>query len=123
MRIRSFLLAAISALILALSSWAMASDEGSRKASSLWLSSPEYRLPGLSLPSSLFRDPPSLTRQYSLGGKDWMPFFGLGFQGGETTDLSRQLFRESLSDGRAASSGLNRTLMPNEFQGGLRIPF
>ena len=74
----------------------------------------------------LFRDPPTLTPHYGGSNKSWIPFFGLGFQGGETSDITRQLFRESMRqslDTRSSISSLEKSLVPNEFQGGLRIPF
>jgi hypothetical protein len=73
--------------------------------------------------TSLFRDPPTLTSRFGLG-TSFLPFIGMGFQGGETSDVTRQVLRESTFDTRTPlSNRLSQGLIPNEFQAGLRIRF
>jgi len=74
--------------------------------------------------SKVFRDIPSISADYSVGGTTLMPYIGAGFGSGYTSDLDR-----SLSGGSSIQidSGLRtffgQGLTPSEFQMGVRIPF
>ena len=57
-----------------------------------------------------------------------MPYIGLGFSGGETTDVNRTAARQSqlqssVQQDRLLNDILGKSLVPNEFQLGIRIPF
>ena len=78
--------------------------------------------------NNLFSEPPSLAGQYRVHGAKVMPYIGLGFTGGETTDVNRTVTRESalrsaLQQDRLMTDSLGKTLVPNEVQLGVRIPF
>jgi len=82
-----------------------------------------YLLPPVQSPL-LFREPPTLTSRYGFQQNAVLPFIGLGFQGGETGDVTRQAWRQSMLNAQLKSPNLfQQTLVPNEFQAGLRIPF
>lgn len=74
--------------------------------------------------SKVFRDIPSISGDYSVGGTTLMPYIGAGFGSGYTSELDR-----SLSGGSSiqTESGLRtlfgQGLTPSEFQMGVRIPF
>ena len=80
--------------------------------------------PGPSTPSNVFRNIPSFSGDYSVGGTRLMPYIVAGFGNGYTSDLDR-----SLSGGPSiqTDSGLRNLfgqgLTPSEFQMGIRIPF
>ncbi|MEQ1628335.1 MAG: hypothetical protein ABL965_13150, partial [Nitrospira sp.] len=48
-------------------------------------------LPLSSPSSSMFRDIPSISGRYSVGGRTIMPYLGAGFGGGYTSELNRSL--------------------------------
>jgi hypothetical protein len=82
---------------------------------SLMLSSPS---------SSMFRDIPSISGRYSVGGRTIMPYLGAGFGGGYTSELNRSLTGPPpVQSDVGLRSPLGQGLSPNEFQLGLRIPF
>ena len=82
---------------------------------SLMLSSPS---------SSMFRDIPSISGRYSVGGRTIMPYLGAGFGGGYTSELNRSLTGPPpVQSDVGLRSPLGQGLSPNEFQMGLRIPF
>ncbi len=100
---------------------------------------PSVSLPGLSLPQSgtsitdhltvsselqnnLLSQPPVLTGRYTLNGQTVLPYIGAGFGGGEPTDLNRTIMRAGQEE-RILRDSLGKTLVPNEFQLGVRIPF
>ena len=80
--------------------------------------------PGPSTPANVFRNIPSISGDYSVGGTRLMPYIGAGFGSGYVSDLDR-----SLSGGPSiqTDSGLRNLfgqgLTPSEFQMGIRVPF
>ena len=81
-------------------------------------------MPDLAAPSTFFREVPSISGQYSFGGRPVLPYLGAGFGNGYTSDLDRSLNHPRST---AVDSGfrtqLGQGLAPNEFQMGIRIPF
>ena len=79
---------------------------------------------GPSTSSKVFRDIPSISGDYSVGGTTLMPYIGAGFGSGYASDIER-----SLNGGPTVQtdSGLRtlfgQGLTPSEFQMGIRIPF
>lgn len=81
-------------------------------------------LPLSSPSSSIFRDIPSISGRYSVGGRTIMPYLGAGFGGGYTSELNRSLTGPPpVQSDIGLRSPLGQGLSPNEFQMGLRIPF
>lgn len=81
-------------------------------------------LPLSSPSSSMFRDIPSISGRYSVGGRTIMPYLGAGFGGGYTSELNRSLTGPPpVQSDVGLRSPLGQGLSPNEFQLGLRIPF
>jgi len=81
-------------------------------------------LPLSSPSSSIFRDIPSISGRYSVGGRTIMPYIGAGFGGGYTSELNRSLTGPPpVQSDVGLRSPLGQGLSPNEFQMGLRIPF
>lgn len=85
---------------------------------------PPIAVPSESASPSYFRDIPSISGRYSIGGRALLPYLGAGFSGGYGSEFNR-----SLGGGPPTHSdfGLRsqfgQTISPNEFQMGLRIPF
>jgi hypothetical protein len=80
--------------------------------------------PGLSTPSNVFRDIPSISGDYSGGGTKLMPYIGAGFGSGYASDLDRSLsVRPSTQIDSGSRSHFGQGLTPSEFQIGIRIPF
>lgn len=81
-------------------------------------------MPALTAPSTFFRDVPSISGQYSFGGRTVLPYLGAGFGNGYTSDLDRSLNnpRPMILD-PGFRTQLGQGLAPNEFQMGIRIPF
>lgn len=77
--------------------------------------------------STLFRDVPSLSSRYSIGGTTLLPFIGAGFGGGYSSERDRALNPSvsGLSDSglRTQWNQLGQGFSPNEFHMGIRIPF
>ena len=78
--------------------------------------------------NNVFSEPPTLAGRYIWNGSTVIPYIGLGFGGGETTDMTRTITRQSalqnsIQQDRLMSDVLGKTLVPNEFQLGVRIPF
>ncbi len=74
--------------------------------------------------SSIFRDIPSISGRYSVGGHTFMPYLGAGFGGGYTSELNRSLTGPPpVQSDVGLRSQFGQGLSPNEFQMGLRIPF
>jgi hypothetical protein len=76
----------------------------------------------------VFSQPPTLAGRYIVNGSTVIPYIGLGFGGGETTDVSRTAARQSMlqstvQQDRLLNDVLGKSLVPNEFQVGIRIPF
>jgi hypothetical protein len=81
-------------------------------------------LPLSSPSSSIFRDIPSISGRYSVGGRTIMPYLGAGFGGGYASELNRSLTGPPpVQSDIGLRSPLGQGLSPNEFQMGLRIPF
>src|SRR5690348_15243817 len=79
---------------------------------------------GLSDSPTLFRDVPSLSGTYSLGGRIVRPYVGAGFSDGYATDLDRSLHIAPSSASETGLRGmLGQNVAPSEFQMGVRIPF
>jgi len=73
---------------------------------------------------TMFRDVPSISGRYSLGGKALMPYVGVGFGGGYASEFDQSLAAPvpmQVEPGFRSQFGQVST--PNEFQMGLRIPF
>lgn len=73
---------------------------------------------------SLFRDVPSLSGRYSAGDMTILPYIGAGFGAGYNSQLDRAFTPNSQPQPNLNLGGLpGQTLVPNEFQMGIRIPF
>jgi len=74
--------------------------------------------------TTFFRDIPSISSRYSIGGQTFLPYVGAGFGNGYTTDLDRSLHRSpSAGSDLGLHNQLGQSVAPNEFQMGIRIPF
>ena len=78
--------------------------------------------------NNLFSQPATLAGRYTMNGSTVIPYIGLGFGGGETTDVNRTVARQSglqssIQQDRLMNDVLGKTLVPNEFHLGIRIPF
>ncbi|MDF0644222.1 MAG: hypothetical protein P0111_09335 [Nitrospira sp.] len=74
--------------------------------------------------SSVFRDIPSISGRYSIGGQTLLPYVGAGFGSGYATDLDRSLQRSPAAGSDQGLHGhFGQSVAPNEFQMGIRIPF
>ena len=79
---------------------------------------------GFSNSQPLFRDIPSLSGTYSVGGKTLRPYVVAGFSSGYATDLDRSLHIAPSSSPQTGLSGMfGQNVAPSEFQWGVRIPF
>lgn len=81
-----------------------------------------------SVMNNVFSQPPALTGRYTVNGSTVMPYIGLGFGGGETNDVNRTVTRQSalqnsVQQDRLLNDVLGKSIIPNEFQVGIRIPF
>ena len=73
---------------------------------------------------TLYKDVPSISGRYSVGGTIMMPYAGVGFNGGYATDLDRSLHSAPTTQTDPnLRSPLGQNLAPSEFQMGVRIPF
>ena len=80
--------------------------------------------PGSGLSPQFGREVPSISGQYSIGGTTVMPFLGAGFGGGYLSDVDRSMKSEfSTPADSGLSSWAGKSLVPNEFRLGIRIPF
>jgi len=81
-------------------------------------------IPGVSDSQTVFRDVPSVSGAYSVGGRTLRPYVGAGFSNGYATNLDRSL---NIAPSSSADSGLRgmlgQNVAPSEFQWGVRIPF
>jgi hypothetical protein len=73
---------------------------------------------------SLFRDVPSLSERYAAGHMRFLPYIGAGFGAGYNSELDR-MFAPNLHPQQNLNLGgqLGQSMVPNEFQMGIRIPF
>ena len=73
---------------------------------------------------SLFRDVPSLSERYSVREMRVLPYIGAGFGAGYTSELDRTLAPNVPPQHNLNLGGqLGQSMVPNEFQLGIRIPF
>jgi hypothetical protein len=73
---------------------------------------------------SLFRDVPSLSERYSVREMRVLPYIGAGFGAGYTSELDRTLAPNLPPQHNLNLGGqLGQSMVPNEFQLGIRIPF
>lgn len=77
--------------------------------------------------SALFREAPSISGRYSVGGTMLLPFIAAGFNGGYT-ERERAINPMTPIQGdqqglRGQWSPFGQGMAPNEFQMGVRIPF
>ena len=73
---------------------------------------------------SLFRDVPSLSERYSVREMGVLPYIGAGFGAGYTSELDRTLAPNVPPQHNLNLGGqLGQSMVPNEFQLGIRIPF
>ena len=75
--------------------------------------------------TTLMHEPPALRYQ---AGHAVVPFLGFGFSRGTATDLSGSMLRGlaqqgSFQDERILRDVMGKTVMPNEVQLGIRLPF
>lgn len=78
--------------------------------------------------SSLLREPPEVAGQYQIGRQTLVPFVGLGFSRGTTTDMSGTMMRSigqqsTLQEDRLLRDVMGHSMLPNEVQLGIRLPF
>ena len=73
---------------------------------------------------SLLRDVPSLSGRYSAGHMTFLPYIGAGFGAGYNSELDRAFTPNMQPQQNLNFGGLpGQSLVPNEFQMGIRIPF
>jgi hypothetical protein len=73
---------------------------------------------------SLFRDVPSLSERNSVGHMRFLPYIGAGFGAGYNSELDRTLAPNLPPQHNLNLGGqLGQSMVPNEFQMGIRIPF
>ena len=73
---------------------------------------------------SVFRDVPALSRRYSIGDMTFLPYVGAAFGAGYTSELDRSFAPNLQSQQNLNVGGLSgQSMVPNEFQMGVRIPF
>lgn len=85
---------------------------------------PPIMAPSASASSSDFRDVPSISGRYSIGGRTLLPYIGAGFSGGYGSEFNRSLggVPPALSD-FGLRSQFGQSVSPSEFQMGIRISF
>ena len=73
---------------------------------------------------SLFRDVPSLSGRYSGRNMLFLPYIGAGFGAGYNSEVDRTFGPNLQPQQNLNLGGLpGQSMVPNEFQMGLRIPF
>ncbi len=74
---------------------------------------------------NVYRDLPTISSRYSVGGTTLMPYVGAGFGNGYTSDLDRSLNGGASALGDTSLRNLfgTQNLTPNEVRLGIRIPF
>ena len=74
--------------------------------------------------NSMFLDVPSLSERYAGGHRTFLPYIGAGFGAGYNSELDR-MFVPNLHPQQNLNLGgqLGQSMVPNEFQMGIRIPF
>ncbi|HEU4683967.1 MAG TPA: hypothetical protein VFS39_05650 [Nitrospira sp.] len=88
------------------------------------LAPPSDAMPGPSASPPVFRDVPSVSGRYSVGGTTLMPYMGAAFSSGYATELDRSLNTPVATANELHFRSLfGQSVTPNEFQMGVRIPF
>ena len=75
--------------------------------------------------SPLLQDVPTLSKRYSVGGTTLVPYVGAGFGSGYVSELDRSLNTapSSVPSDSGLRSLFGQSLIPNEVQLGIRLPF
>ncbi|WP_455388953.1 hypothetical protein [Petrachloros mirabilis] len=74
--------------------------------------------------STIFRDIPSISGRYSVGGIAIMPYLGAGFGGGYAMEFDQFLVAlVPMQTDPGSRSRFGQVSTPNEFQMGFRMPF
>lgn len=74
--------------------------------------------------STLFRQAPTLSGQVRVSEQTLIPYIGAGFGGGYVTERDRALnLQPVLPQHSLFGDSMGKSMMPNEFQMGIRIPF
>jgi len=85
---------------------------------------PPIAAPSESASPSYFRDIPSISGLYSIGGRTLLPYIGAGFSGGYSAEFNRSLGGTPPTQSDfGLRSQFGQSVSPNEFQMGVRIPF
>ena len=73
---------------------------------------------------SVFRDVPAIGGRYSAGSMTFLPYIGAGFGAGYNSELDRTFAPNLQPQQNLNAGGLQgQSMVPNEFQMGIRIPF
>ena len=76
------------------------------------------------LRSDLFRQSPVLSGRLRVSEQTLIPYIGAGFGGGYVTERDRALNPQPvLPQQNLFGESMGKSMMPNEFQMGIRIPF
>ena len=74
--------------------------------------------------ADLFRQSPVLSGRLRVSDPTWIPYIGAGFGGGFVTERDRALSPQpALPQQNLFGDSMGKSMMPNEFQMGIRIPF
>jgi len=74
--------------------------------------------------SDLFRQSPVLSGRLRVSDQTLIPYIGAGFGGGYVTERDRALNPQpTLPQQNLFGESMGKSMMPNEFQMGIRIPF
>ena len=74
--------------------------------------------------AALFRQSPVLSGRLRVSEQTLIPYIGAGFGGGYVTERDRALGPQpSLPQQNLFGESMGKSMMPNEFQMGIRIPF
>ncbi len=74
--------------------------------------------------AELFRQSPVLSGRLRVSEQTVIPYIGAGFGGGFVTERDRALNPQpTLSQQNLFGDSMGKSMMPNEFQMGIRIPF
>ena len=74
--------------------------------------------------ADLFRQSPVLSGRLRVSEQTLIPYIGAGFGGGYVTERDRALIPQpTLPQQNLFGESMGKSMMPNEFQMGIRIPF
>lgn len=74
--------------------------------------------------AELFRQSPVLSGRLRVSEQTLIPYIGAGFGGGFVTERDRALIPQpTLPQQNLFGESMGKSMMPNEFQMGIRIPF